>query len=263
MAPRAKDATPLPLSVAVSACFGASLSPLFHGTTYFEGMKKSLDRVVDGVARAGDFAHLDRRFYFHACGGEEGLRDGAENLDEVVEAVLGSRVLRFSHTTFSGRTDVVRGNALSIIVYEHQLYVIVQVGKDPPYPYRFSRMKDVTCQRRRFEYPPRRQYDPRRLFRDSLGVFVSDKFPVKRVRLRLRPRWSTYVQTHCWHESQEVEFEDDHPIVSIRVRLCPELEAWILSFGDEAEVLGPPELRERVAERVRGAGLLYEEASGT
>jgi hypothetical protein len=43
----------------------------------------------------------------------------------------------------------------------------------------------------------------------------------------------------------------------MRVRLCPELEAWILSFGEEAEVLGPEELRTRIATRATALSGIY------
>ncbi|PTL75418.1 WYL domain-containing protein [Vitiosangium sp. GDMCC 1.1324] len=42
------------------------------------------------------------------------------------------------------------------------------------------------------------------------------------------------------------------------VHLCPEVEAWVLGFGDEAEVIGPPELRERVARKARAMAQRYE-----
>jgi hypothetical protein len=37
--------------------------------------------------------------------------------------------------------------------------------------------------------------------------------------------------------------------VKLRVGICPELEAWILSFGEQAEVIAPKELRDRVGAR--------------
>jgi predicted DNA-binding transcriptional regulator YafY len=36
----------------------------------------------------------------------------------------------------------------------------------------------------------------------------------------------------------------------MRVRVCPEVIAWVLSFGAEAQVVSPPSLRQEVAKRV-------------
>ena len=59
------------------------------------------------------------------------------------------------------------------------------------------------------------------------------------VELKLHKQWTTYAQSHRWHDSQKVEVAADHVIVRVHVRVCPELEAWILGFGEEAEVLAP------------------------
>ena len=40
-------------------------------------------------------------------------------------------------------------------------------------------------------------------------------------------------------------------VVEMNVKVCPELEAWILGMGEWAEVLEPAWLRSKVAGRVR------------
>jgi hypothetical protein len=34
--------------------------------------------------------------------------------------------------------------------------------------------------------------------------------------------------------------------VRLRVRVCPELISWILGFGPEARVIGPPRLKRQI-----------------
>jgi predicted DNA-binding transcriptional regulator YafY len=34
--------------------------------------------------------------------------------------------------------------------------------------------------------------------------------------------------------------------VRLRVRVCPELVSWILGFGPEARVIGPPRLKRQI-----------------
>jgi hypothetical protein len=41
--------------------------------------------------------------------------------------------------------------------------------------------------------------------------------------------------------------------VRLRVRLCPEVESWILGFGEEAYVVRPKALRLRLEGKVRAA----------
>jgi len=79
------------------------------------------------------------------------------------------------------------------------------------------------------------------------------------VELRLHKQWATYAQSHRWHDSQVVDVANDHVRVRMRVRVCPELEAWILGFGEQAEVLAPPTLRAQIATRATALRAIYGE----
>jgi predicted DNA-binding transcriptional regulator YafY len=81
--------------------------------------------------------------------------------------------------------------------------------------------------------------------------------PAHDVELKLHKQWTTYAQSHRWHDSQKVEVAGDHVIVRVHVRVCPELEAWILGFGEEAEVLAPAGLRAKIAKRVGALSQVY------
>jgi predicted DNA-binding transcriptional regulator YafY len=49
--------------------------------------------------------------------------------------------------------------------------------------------------------------------------------------------------------------------VKLRVRVCPELEAWILGFGSEAEVVRPAALRGRMVAHARGLMPTYRRSA--
>ena len=52
-----------------------------------------------------------------------------------------------------------------------------------------------------------------------------------------------------WHESQRVrENKDGSIILELELGGLEEIERWILSWGDQAEVLEPAKLRQRLAE---------------
>lgn len=107
-------------------------------------------------------------------------------------------------------------------------------------------------------YPAELEYSPRQLFALALGVYLRpSEVPSALVVVRLAPRWAAHAKSHRWHDSQQVDNATDGVFAKLAVRVCPELEAWVLSFGDEAEVLEPLSLRERIAERKRRQGALY------
>ncbi len=240
---------------AVAACFGASLWPLFRGSSYEAGIRNALTHVVGRTKRRLVFENIDRKFCFLRRGGEAALTEKQTVLDDVIEAVLHHRVLLVRYTRFAGNSEQLRLEPLSIAVHDHQLYVLARSPRRALHPYRFARLESVDVLDDVFSYPSRQTYDPEQVFRDSFGVFLD--LPVRAVELRLQKRWEVYARTHRWHDSQVVTVGSDHVRVKLRVRVCPELEAWILGFGAEAEVVRPIDLRRRMVAHARGLVRVY------
>jgi predicted DNA-binding transcriptional regulator YafY len=245
---------------AVAACFGASLWPLFRGSSYQDGIRDALAHVIGRTKRRAVFKDIDRKFWFLRRGGEAGLKDRSQLLDEAIEAVLHHRAIAIEYTRFGGWVELVKMEPLSIAVHDHQLYVIGRSEAGHLHPYRFSRVVSVDVLERTFRYPSLAEYDPEQVFRDSFGIFLDR--PVAKVVLRLHARWATYARTHRWHDSQVVVVRRDHVRVELRVGVCPELEAWILGFGEQAAVVAPKELRARIGSRLAAAARAYVAAYG-
>lgn len=253
----------LSIGTAVAACFASSLAPLFAGSTYEASMRKATERVVEKAKRAKDFAEIDRKFVFHARGGEVSLPEKDDLLDELVEAVLMSHPVRLAYSHFGSEAEEVDVKPLSIIVYEHQLYVLCKRDSGKLHPYRFARISSSVRGRGTFGYPSRAEYDPVGLFGNSLGIFLDPQMPVQETVIRLHPRWAGYATSHRWHPSQEVNVLEGGVEVRLCVRQCPELCRWVLGFGDEAIVIAPDTLRAKVVEKLRRAAMAYAAPEST
>lgn len=234
----------LNIAVAVAACFGASLAPLFDGSNYVPGMRAALDYIVRGRRADGRFQELERKFIFVRRGGEMSLPERASDLDEIVDALLEHNELRIKYQDFEGKISDRVIQPLSIAIYDHQLYVIARRPDRPPHPYRFSRIVEIERLEGSFKYPTKAEYDPSQLFRDCFGIYLGGEGTVEDVVVHLHKRWATYAQTHRWHESQSVEVHADRVVIRLRVRVCPELLGWIRSFGAEARAVTPESLRQ-------------------
>lgn len=245
------------LGEAIAASFGASMAPLFEGSSYSRSMRDALKRVISSTRRNHWFDNGDRKFVFLPRGGELALDHDDGVLDDIIQAVLESRPMRARYRLFEGAARTLHLRPLSILIHEHQLYLLADDEAGQLKSYRLSRLAQVNLKKRAFEYPTRASYDPRRLFRDSLGIFFGDEFPVSRVRVRLSSRWRLYAETHRWHRSQHVIHDGDGVVVTMRVHCCPELEQWVLSFGEHAEVLAPTRLRNAVAQRAEATAAIY------
>jgi predicted DNA-binding transcriptional regulator YafY len=82
--------------------------------------------------------------------------------------------------------------------------------------------------------------------------------PAVPVRIRFDKRWSTYVQEHIWHPSQQLTPGPGGGIeLSMQVGGTAELRSWVLSFGAGAEVLEPASLRSEVVKELAGGVARY------
>lgn len=251
--------------MAIAACFAATLAPLFEGTKLETGMREGLRYVVGASPRPEKFDHLERKFFFVRGGGEPALPGNAKFLERLAKAILEQRSVALTHRRFDadGPSSKATYQPLSIAIYDHQLYLLGRRESDQAIRLlRFSRITGVRVLRRTFDYPSELEFSPRQLFAQSFGVYLKEQSePAEPVEIRLHRRWGGYARDHRWHPSQSVDVGDEYVTVRLTVRLCPELVGWVLSFGDEAEVISPTTLRRDVAGRVQRLAALYRSPS--
>lgn len=241
---------------AIAACLSYSLAALFRGTDYERGMREALEYVISNTSRRSLFQDLQRKFVFVAKGGDSSLPEAGQLLDELIEAVLHSNRVRIRYKRFAGATSHLTLEPLSIVVYEHQLYVLATSRGHDVHPYRFSRIAEVDVQTSRFRYPSKAEYDPEQILANCLGIYLGAG-PVEEVRIRLAPAWRTYAVTHRWHQTQKTELVPKGVLVTLSVRITPEVVAWVLGFGADAEVLAPSSLRAQIGRHANAMAKRY------
>jgi predicted DNA-binding transcriptional regulator YafY len=83
------------------------------------------------------------------------------------------------------------------------------------------------------------------------------------VRLRFTGEAARYARERTWHASQSVEeCPDGSLVIGLEVSHLREVERWALSWGPGCEVLGPPELRGRVARAAAATAALHRNGDG-
>src|SRR5438132_9325821 len=237
----------IPVATTIAACVGASLARLFEGTSFEAGMHDLVHYVSRDAFHPERFQDSRRQFVFLVRGGEKALPENEELLEEVVDALQRRRGLEIRYRAFDGARQSLRIEPLSLAVYDHQLYVIGRSRGRPAHPYRFSRLEAAEAAGGTFQYPDKDSYDPERVFAESFGIFVDERYPVENIEVRLAPRWATFVRSHRWHRSQESFVRAGRVHVRLRVRVCPEVVMWVLGFGADVRVVEPQSLRRRIA----------------
>jgi len=120
--------------------------------------------------------------------------------------------------------------------------------------FKIERIRDLAVTPRTFE-PPKDSIEDAFV---AAWDIIADPAPVD-VVLRFDAAVAARVQEATWHASQRVELEPDGSLLwRGRVPGTIEIRLWILSWGQQVEVLGPPELRADVAATYRAAAARYD-----
>ena len=123
-----------------------------------------------------------------------------------------------------------------------------------PRTFKIDRIRDLSVMARTFE-PPRESVED--AFTNAWDI-IADQ-PVVEVVLRFDPAIAARVQEATWHPSQQVEAQPDGSLIwRGRVSGTIEIRLWILSWGQQVEVLQPAELRADVAATYRESAARYE-----
>jgi predicted DNA-binding transcriptional regulator YafY len=253
------EGRPLPSrSAATGACVAASLGAMFEGSQQERNLKDARDFVLR--ERGEFYGDLDRKFVLAPRGGESALPEAGPSLDAVVGALLENRRLRFDYAHNDGATAALTIEPLSLVVFDHQFYVLAKRDEGRAfYPYRFARMSHVVKQEEEFAYPTKGEYDPKSLLAQGFGIHTYGTGPIEDVEVVLSGAWASFALTHRWHPSQRATKSDGGRVsVTLQVRLCREVETWVLGFGEHARVVQPERLREAVATRLKAAAATYE-----
>ncbi|KFE66484.1 helix-turn-helix transcriptional regulator [Hyalangium minutum] len=248
---------PPSLAVLIGASFGASLGPLFEGTPYQKAFSDARDHLLRQSRRRGDFSEVERKFVFLSQGGEISLPEKGAQLDELIAALLEQYPVRIDYEDFASVVRSRRVEPLSLAVYNHQLYLLGRERTGELRSFRFSRIRSAEAEGRPFKYPTKAEYDPEQVFARSFGIFMMEDQPVEHVELKLHARWAAHVKSHRWHRSQRAVVLGGEVHIHLDVCVCPEVEAWVLSFGEEAEILRPQSLRDKLAKRAEALRQRY------
>ncbi|MFT3710938.1 MAG: WYL domain-containing protein [Archangium sp.] len=221
-------------------------------------MEKLRAKLIEHNSRKEWFQNIERKFWFVRQGGDIGLFGKNSALDDILTGLLQEKRLLLQNEKFDGELESVTVAPLSMVLHQHQFYLLAKKADGVLHTFRLSRIRSAVP-RERFEYPKPKAFSPERVFQNAFGIWVKNENPVE-IEIHLSPRWRTFVSKHKWHSSQRVRPTNQKLELTVTCVPCPELEQWILSFGDEAEVVRPQDLRERIRAKAEGMARKYTAA---
>jgi len=259
-----KDTIRLSTSQMLSLFLSRRVFDFLEGT----GFKEDLDdvfRQLEVTLKRQDAViarHLDRKI-FDVNEAPRIYADRVEDVGEILTALIREERLEVTHISSvpskrrRGRSRRFTIDPYTLMVYKKGLYL---VGYSHHYEeirtFAFDGFREVDWLRgQSFEYPD--DYHPGQLIEGAFGLISGEP---REVRIRFSPHIARYVQRSRWHPSQKVrKLRGQGGAIELRmnVALTVELTSWVLSFGKDAEVLGPEVLRETVANEIAKASRLY------
>ena len=198
----------------------------------------------------------------------ENIPSGQQYLGRIIGAMRDGIQLEMSYAPFTGEEAYQTWlHPYFVKVFRQRWYVIGPTGRHPrtPHVYALDRVLSLQETSERFTYPA--GFDPSAFFADSYGVFHSTD-PAETILLRAGERQARFLRSLPLHASQHelsaaeakaLGYSAEAGSAIFALRLVPTLDfiQYLLSQGDELEVLAPESLRTDIARRAAAIADLY------
>ena len=103
------------------------------------------------------------------------------------------------------------------------------------------------------------EFDAGSYFKHTLGI-IAPQSEAPQIKIAVQKTQAQYLITQPWHESQNIESEDENQIVfSFRVHPTYEFKSLLLSLGKDGKVVEPVSLREEIRSELNQMLAAYTE----
>lgn len=179
----------------------------------------------------------------------------------LLEAIQSESAIELTYQKFNTeqpRTYVV--HPYQIRQYQKRWYLVASVDHHPESLTCFAFDRIVEFKPSTVPYRENTRFDIDEYFDSMVGLTIPDGAEPQDVILWVAEREYPYLRTNPIHTSQKlVRDVEDGKIVSLHLYINRELEMRLLSHNTGITVLAPPELREKMKERVKAMAKYYEE----
>ena len=177
---------------------------------------------------------------------------------KLLEAVGGKRTVRMKYHSLSEQDHIATKLSPYQLMFSRRSWYVA--GRSSLHRevriFNLARIKDLEILDETFRVPAR--FNMERFLRNAWHL-IPEPGPDRQVLVRFEPMVAHNVAEVMWHKTQQIEWRDDGRIdFRVTVSGVHEIAWWILGYGDQAEVIEPPELRQIVAERAKKMVAKYD-----
>lgn len=183
---------------------------------------------------------------------------GIEFLSEIIDSTVAHQPLLILYRTFSGKEKESVLHPYHVKQFNNRWFLFGL--EETSHGNRIANRpldRIVKFSRANVAFIPNTSVDFNTYFNDIIGVTIPDeKVHVEDVVLKFDKDRFPYIVSKPIHHSQTVLDEENH-ILQIKVRPNKELEAQLLSFGPQVEILKPLWLRDYFTEKIKEFFKIY------
>jgi len=238
-----------------AVCISQKVLELYRGMPF----QKPLELAFAKITRSLDdeerymLENLDLAFSFRPFAPED---PDLRTLELLTRAVAERRGLKFSYRKPGDkRSEVRKVHPYHVMEYEGRLYLLAHdPARGAVRTFVLGRMSEPALTGERFSRP--KDFDPKKEFSTSLGV-MQGKGDYQ-VVIEMDAWLTDILRGRRLHPSQVVdEMPGGGSHLRMRLSCLEEIEQYVLSWGAHASVVGPQELRDRLAKTARALAARY------
>ncbi len=117
-----------------------------------------------------------------------------------------------------------------------------------------ERIQEITKTGSSFEYP--KDFDPEELLESAFDIVYEDPIDVK---IWFSANQARYIKERTWSKTQKIKDQKDGSIIlSMSTSGWWDVKRWVLSYGRNAKVLEPEELKKEIVDELTTAKDSYK-----
>ena len=230
----------------------------YRGTSFERPLQAAFQKLVSSLTEEANISlhELSEAVSFHSAGVPKGQIKVFELL---TEAVMASQLVEFDYLSLRATEPEPRRVApYHLACINNQWYLIgADQGRGQRRTFALTRIKSV----RNLGIPVTRPADfsVSKMLSGSFAAFETAR--TEQVKIRFDAFGARLVSERQWHKSQKVRTVSEGVELTMRVGIAPDLESWILGWGDHAEVIEPLDLRQRISAIAQRMAAKYQQPS--
>ncbi len=225
--------------------------------------KKSLELIekLEGLTSANNAGKLHRQV--HLVNRTKTANEQIYyNVDKLHDAIAKGRQIKFryfSWTVSKEKSYRKNGekyieNPVALTFDDENYYLITYKEKYQSYVhYRVDKMESIEICDTPAEIP-KKDFDPALYTKKVFSMFAGEE---KQLSLKCKNRLINVIIDRFGKDTHISKIDDDYFKAIMNIEVSPQFLGWILSFGDEAEILEPSEVRKEISDLVNSIKKLY------